>query len=94
MAYAVLRCAHAQAQDTQVTVSLNFLFLVAKGSLSPFWSDRTNYQLLTRERAGSPGACHQVVYLHAKRTLFPCSLQVRSTWKVAKEIVMSREQRS
>ena len=51
MAYAVLRCAHAQAQDTQVTVFLNFLFSCSKkGSLSSFcWSDRTNYQLLTRE---------------------------------------------
>ena len=72
MAYAVLRCAHAQAQDTQVTVfPLIFFFLVAKGLFEPFfWSDRTNYQLLTRERAGSPGACHQVVY-YAKRAHFP-----------------------
>ena len=84
MAYAVLRCAHAQAQDTQVTVFLNFLFSCSKkGSLSPFLLVRQDQlpTTHTRERAGSPGACHQVVYLHAKRALFPCFYQVRRSWK-------------
>ena len=56
MAYAVLRCAHAQAQDTQVTVFLNFFFFfVAKRAfLSSFLLVRQDQlpTTHTRERVG------------------------------------------
>ena len=86
MAYAVLRCgSRASTRHASDGFPLIFFFLlVAKRALlSSFLLVRQDQlpTTHTRERAGSPGACHQVVYLHAKRALFPCFLPSAKTWK-------------
>ena len=64
MAYAVFKmCSRASTRHASDGFPLIFFFLVAKGLFEPFFVVRQDQlpTTHTRERAGSPGACHQVV---------------------------------
>ena len=91
MAYAVLRLVLTRKHKTRKwRFSLIFFFLVAKGLFELFLLVRQDQlpTTHTRERAGSPGACHQVVYLHAKRALFPCFTKCEDFGKDSRAVLV------
>ena len=97
MAYAVFKmCSRASTRHASDGFPLIFFFSCSKkGLFEPFFVVRQDQlpTTHTRERAGSPGACHQVVY-YTRSVHFPPALyQVRSTWKRTTELSLLKKVR-